>query len=54
MVELPADPKIRLFAGGAASAKTYPTESTGKRDDTKGAKEGPGKIPYKELLSALL
>ena len=41
LVELPADPKIRLFASGAAYAKTYLTESTGERDDTEGAKECP-------------
>ena len=54
LVELPADPKICLFAGGAAKVKTYQTESTGKRDDTEGAKDCPGNIPYKKLLGALL
>ena len=40
-VVLPADPKIRLFAGGAVKVNTYPTENTGDRDDTEGAKECP-------------
>ena len=46
-VELLTDPKIRLFAGGAAKVKTYPTESTGEGDDTEGAKECP---PIKNCL----
>ena len=51
-VALPADPEIHVFAGEAAMVKSYSNESTGERDDTEGAKECPGKIPYTELLGA--
>ena len=53
-VELPADPKIRLYAGGASKVKPFPVETTGERNDVEGAAECPGNIPYKELLGALL
>ena len=53
-VELPADPKIRLYAGGASKVKPFPVETTGERNDAEGAAECPGNIPYKELLGALL
>ena len=33
---------------------TYPTESTGELDDTEGAEEFPGKIPYRKRPGALL
>ena len=53
-VELPADPKIRLHAGGSMKVKPYPSETTGERSEAEGAKDCPGNIPYKELLGALL
>ena len=53
-VELPADPKIRLHAGGSSKVKHYTCETSGERNEAEGAEECPGNIPYKELLGALL
>ena len=53
-IELPANPNIRLYAGGASKAKSFPVETTGELNDAKRAAECPGNIPYKKLLGALL
>ena len=53
-VELLADPKIKLHAGGSMNVKLYPSDTTGERSEAEGAKECPGNHPYKERLGALL
>ena len=53
-VELPADPKIRLHAGGASKVKHFPCLTSGARNEAEGAAECPGNIPYTELLGAVL
>ena len=53
-VELLADQKIRLHAGGLMKVKPYPSETMGERSEAEGKKDCPGNIPYKELLGELL
>ena len=52
--ELPADPKTRLYAGGAKVVKSYMHDTTGERDEEEATKDCEAKVPYRELLGALL
>ena len=53
-VELPAEPKIRLYAGGTTKVKGNHADTTGEREIADRDKYCPGNMPYKELLGALL
>jgi hypothetical protein len=52
--DLPADPKIRLYAGGAKLVRGYGAETTGEHNAEEGSKDCDLTVPYRELLGALL
>jgi hypothetical protein len=52
--ELPADPKTRLYAGGAKLVRCFNTEATGEHNLEEGSKDCEATVPYRELLGALL
>ena len=51
--ELPMDPKIRLYAGGARSVRGYGEMFTEKNAE-EGNKDCVAMVPYRELLGGLL
>ena len=51
--ELPMDPKIRLYAGGAKSVRGY-GEEYAEQNAEEGSKDCAAIVPYRELLGGLL